>query len=119
MTRKVVSVVASAATLQGSGPALEANAYAMAQDVDLDLLLRGTAIEAALVEAGAADRDGAGPTPRGDLRCLLESGVGVFVDAADLRRQGIEPRELHPGVRVLDAGDVALVLGEAEAVLAW
>ena len=113
MARRVVSV------LGGSGdgsrmtdPALEANAYAVAEDVHLALVLRAAGVELAGV--------GLPPMAAGqDLRGLLESGVEVHVDGPSLAARGLRAADLLDGVRVVEAGDLADLLRDADAVLVW
>jgi intracellular sulfur oxidation DsrE/DsrF family protein len=105
---RVVSLIRSApVALRGVDPVLEANAYAVAEAVDLAVVLTGPAIELAL--AGS----------EGDLRALLESGVSVYASSHDVGRLGLRPSDLVPGVRIVDGPEVAEVLRAAEAVLAW
>lgn len=125
MARRVVSVLQGVAgALLATEPALEANAYAVAEDVDLTVLLRGAAVELAV--AGGEVRPGelAGvPLPPAasaqDLRGLIESGVEVLVDADGLDRLGLSPGDLVDGVEVRDPAAVAEVLRVTEAVLGW
>jgi sulfur relay (sulfurtransferase) DsrF/TusC family protein len=125
MPRSVVSLVRRAgAGLRGGDPVLEATAYAVAEDVDLQVLLVGDAVELAAARAAVADTAIAGvrlPPAAGaqDLRGIVESGVRVLVRADDLAQRGIAHGELLPGVGVLDAAAVADLLHDAEAVLAW
>jgi predicted peroxiredoxin len=119
MVRRVVSLVRSApAALRGEDPVLEANAYALSEAVDLTLVLAGPAVELAL--AAESDSDLLQPPPsQQDLRGLIESGVRIYADAADLRARGIRSGDLVPGVEVVDAQRLADVLADAEAVLSW
>jgi intracellular sulfur oxidation DsrE/DsrF family protein len=125
VARTVVSVVRSApAALRVSDPVLEANAYAVAEDVDLVVVLRGAALEHALAQGERCCGDVAGvelPPAAGadDLSGLLESGMGVLAAADDLARQGLHATDLVPGVRVVDAATLAGVLRDADAVLTW
>ena len=86
--RRVVSIVRSApSALRAGQPALEANAYAVAEDIDLTVVLRGAAVELALRATEVRPGDVAGvamPASAGgqDLRGLVESGVGILVAAA-------------------------------------
>lgn len=128
MARRVVSLVRSAPlALRGTDPVLEANAYAVAEAVDLTVVLAGPAVELAV----APRRRGAAPPPSiagvalphlahdEDLRGLLESGVHVLVRDTDVHALGLEANDLLVGVRVVDATTVARVLADADAALAW
>ena len=125
MARRVVSLLRSApSALRATDPALEANAYAVAEDVDLTLVLRGAAIEFAVEGGEARPTQVAGvslPPAAGsqDLRGLIESGVRVIAEAAAVRARGLEAGQLVAGVTVADDAEIAAVLTEAEGVLAW
>lgn len=125
MARRVVSILTAApAAMAPHDPVLEANVYAVAEDVDLTVLLRGVAIEyaaatGAVPETRLADR----PLPNArcarDLRGLLESGVAVYVDAVSAAHQGLDGDALIPGVSIADAAEQSELLRTAEAVLHW
>lgn len=125
MARRVVSILSGPpAAMSGEDPVLEANIYAVAEDVDLTVLLRGAAIEYATVTrevppATLADH----PLPNArcarDLRGLLESGVLVYVDALSAAHQGIDADALIPGVSVADTDEQLELLHRADAVLHW
>lgn len=125
MSARVVSVLRSAPLfLRGVDPVLEANAHAVAEAVDIALVLTGPAIELALAGAEAPTRAVGGvtlpPTARDqDLRGLVESGVAVYAAEADLTRLGLVAADLVAGVRLADADTIAAVLRDAEAVLCW
>ena len=125
MARTVVSLIRRAARPpRASHPVLEANAYAVAENLELTLLLRDGGVELALQASELSPLELAGvalpdPQAASDLQGLIESGVPVCVDGASLERLGIRPEELASGVRVLDQGAVSELLRRAEAVLAW
>jgi intracellular sulfur oxidation DsrE/DsrF family protein len=125
MARRVVSILTAApAAMSTTDPVLEANIYAVAEDVDLTVLLRGVAIEYAARGGDAPTATLAGhdlPNSRcaRDLRGLLESGVLVYVDAVSARHQGLDGSDLIPGVSIADAGEQSALLRTADAVLHW
>lgn len=125
MARRVVSVVRAAPlALRGTDPVLEANAYAVAEAVELTVVLAGEAVELAVAggEVPPSALAGAALPPAAydqDLRGLLESGVAVYAAAEDLERLGLRPSDLVDGIRVVDGPAVAAVLRDADAVLAW
>lgn len=125
MARRIVSLLRSApGALRTTDPALEANAYAVAEDVDLTLILRGDAVDFALAgsEARPASIAGVSLPPAAssqDLRGLLESGVRVVAEAAALNNRGIDPSDLIGGVTVADDAEVIRILTAAEGVLTW
>jgi predicted peroxiredoxin len=125
MARRVVSVLRGpGGAPRPSDAALEANVYAVAEDLDLTLLLRGRGVELAqhrpadgVVElAGLALPD---PAAAADLQGLLESGVPVYVGTDCIAELGPTPADLLDGVEVLDGTGVAALLRDADAVLAW
>ena len=125
MARRVVSILTAApAAMSPHDPVLEANVYAVAEDVDLTVLLRGVAIEYAATGGTVPEARLAGqPLPDArcarDLRGLLESGVGVYVDAVSAAHQGLDVDALIPGVSVADAEAQSELLRTADAVLHW
>lgn len=125
MARRVVSLIGGpGAALQASDAAVEANAFAIAEDVELSLVLRGDGVELCVAGGEVPPAEIAGvPLPPAavaqDLRGLLESGVAVYAEAGALRSRGLGATDLIDGVHVLDAAALADVLGAAEAVLAW
>jgi intracellular sulfur oxidation DsrE/DsrF family protein len=125
MARRIASLLRNApGALRATDPALEANAYAVAEDVDLTVVLRGDAVEFALAGSEARPTRVAGvalPPAAGsqDLRGLLESGVRVVVDSAALTSRGVTHEQLIGGVDIADDDEIATVLASAEGVLTW
>lgn len=125
MVRRVVSLVRSGPqALRSTEAVFEANAFAVAEDVDLTVVLAGAAVELAIAAGEVRPGDLAGvalpPAASGqDLLGLLESGVGVLVADADLQSRGLAADDLVAGVEVVDGAAVADVLRRAEAVLTW
>lgn len=125
MARRVVSVLSGApAAVSPADPVLEANVYAVAEDVDLTVVLRDAAIDYALRNAVVPVARLAGralPNARcaRDLRGLLESGVAVYVDADSAARAGVGANELVDGVDLADGPAIADLLVQADAVLHW
>lgn len=125
MARRVASLLRSApGALRATDPALEANAYAVAEDVDLTVVLRGSAIEFAVRGSEARPAQVAGvslPPAAGsqDLRGLLESGVRILAEAAALTARGLHESQLIDGVVLADDTEIADVLAAAEGVLTW
>lgn len=125
MARRVVSLLRSPpGALRTTDPALEANAYAVAEDVELTVVLRGDAVEFALAGGEARPAQIAGvalPPAAGsqDLRGLLESGVRVVAEAAALSSRGIESSDVIGGVHTADDAEITRILTGAEGVLTW
>lgn len=125
MARRVVSLLQGVSgALLPTEPALEANAYAIAEDVELTLVLSGAAVELAVAggEVPPGELAGVALPPAAsaqDLRGLIESGVEVLVTAAGLERLGLDHDDLVSGVAVRDDDALAEVLRTADAVLGW
>ena len=125
MARRIVSLITAVpGTVRPVEPALDANAYAVAEDVDLVVVLRHDAVELAVTGAEVAPTDLAGvPLPPAaaphEVRGLLESGIAVVADGAALASRGLAPDALVPGVEVADDDRIADLLGAADAVLCW
>ena len=125
MARHVVSVLrCGPAALRSADPVLEANAYAVASDLDLTVVLRGDAVELAVAGGEIAPADLAGtqlpPSAGGqDLRGLVESGVAVCAAAADVAHRGLDASGLIDGVHLADQAELDELLRTAEAVVAW
>ncbi|WP_370328316.1 DsrE family protein [Euzebya sp.] len=125
MPRRLVSLIRHApGAPRGSEPSLEANAYAVTQDVDLTVVLLTDAVRLAVAAAEVPPRTIAGAAfppaaPSHDLRALLESGIEVLVHDDALARHGIGPDELLPGVQVVDDADITDRIADAQGVLTW
>lgn len=125
MVARVVSVLRTAPLfLRGVDPVLEANAHAVAEAVDIALVLTGPAVELALASADAPSRSVGGvslpPAAHDqDLQGLVESGVAVYAAEVDLARLGLLGADLVSGVRLAGPDTIAAVLRDAEAVLCW
>ena len=125
MARRIVSVLRGApGALRATDPALEANAYAVAEDLDLTVVLRSDAVELALAggEVRPAQLAGVALPPAAggqDLRGLVESGVRVLVERDALSARGIGADDIVRGVEIADADRIFAVLSDAEGVLTW
>ena len=122
--RHVVSLVERPPAAAHADPSLEPNAYAVAEDVDLVLVLRGAGIEHALATAEPANAVLAGvslspPPESGDLRALVESGIPVLVSASDLATAGLTAQDLVDGVHVVSDDELAESLRRADGVVSW
>lgn len=125
MARRVVSLLQGVSgALLPTEPALEANAYAVAEALELTLVLRGPAVELAVSggEVRPGELAGVALPPAAsaqDLRGLIESGVEVLVSAEELERFGLERDDLVTGISVRDDDELAEDLRTADAVLGW
>jgi len=125
VARRVVSILSAApAAMSPADPVLEANVYAVAEDVDLSVVLRGAAVEyASRLAPGSPARLAGRALPNTrcarDLRGLLESGVAVYVEAQSADRQGVGAADLVDGVSIAGGDQLADLLHTADAVLHW
>ena len=125
MPRRLVSLIRHApGAPRGSEPALEANAYAVTQDVDLTVVLQGDAVRLAVGAGDSPPRTVAGApfppsAPAHDLRALLESGIGVLVHDDGVRAHGIDVADLLPGITLADDAQIAEAVADAQGVLTW
>ena len=124
MAGSVVSLVRRPPlALRGADPVLEVNAWALAEAVELSVVLAGEAVELAVATEVTPGSDLVGvalPVPAArDLRALLESGVPVYVDREAADRHGLGVSDLVDGVRLIGSGQLQRILADADAVLTW
>lgn len=124
MITRVLSLVrrADAGAARAADPALDLNAYAVAEDVELTLVLQDRAVELALAAAQCRPADLAGvavpaAVPATDVRALLDSGVRVLAVAADLEARGLYADDLVAGVELVDRVVLARLLVEHDVTL--
>lgn len=103
-------------------PALELNTYAVAEDVELTLVLVDRGVELALAHAHhrpTVIRGAEVPlaTPEQDVQALVASGVRVLVAEEDLAARGLGLADLLDGVEGVAEGELAALLAEGEVVL--
>lgn len=124
MPTRVLSIVrgADAGAARPNDPALDVNAYAVAGDVELTLVLKDHGVELALGGAACHQDTIAGvevpaSVPATDLRALLDSGVRVLAVEADLRARGLTSGDLLDGVEIVDEPAVAELLAACDVTL--
>lgn len=124
MPTSVLSIVrgADAGAARPNDPSLDLNAYAVAEDIELTLVLKDHGVELALAAADChpgtiAGVDVPATVPATDLRALLDSGVRVLAVDPDLRARGLTIDELLDGVEVLDEPGLAALLASADVTL--
>ncbi len=103
---------------------MDLNAYALAEDVELTLVLKAGGVELALSAAHARAATIGGievpaPTAGDDLRALLESGVEVLAVEEDVAARGLGPEDLLPGVRTVAETEIAAAVTAHDATLTW
>lgn len=114
---RVLSIVrgADAGAARAADPALDANAYAVADEIDLTLVLKDRGVELGIAEAAAVPGTLGGvalpvATPGTDLRALLASGVPVHAVLEDLVARGIEPDDLVEGIEPVPEDELAQLI---------
>jgi sulfur relay (sulfurtransferase) DsrF/TusC family protein len=124
MPTRVLSVLrgADAGAARSADPALDLNAYAVAEDVELTLVLKDAAVELGLEQASSDPGMVAGiavpaARPATDLLALLGSGVVVLAVTEDLATRGLDPAQLLPGIDVVDEPALAGLIAEHHVTL--
>lgn len=122
--RRVLSIVrgADAGAPRAVDPALEATSFAVADDVDVTLVLKSRGVELALDDvccesARVTGLDVPVAEPGLDLRGLLASGVRVLAVSEDLALRGIDVEALVPGVEPLTEADLAALILDHDVTL--
>lgn len=124
MVTSVLSLVRGSdpGAARSADPALDLNAYAVAEDIELTLVLQDRGVELALRDSHhrpvtVAGADVAVATPQADLRALVASGVRVLAVREDLARRGLRAEALVDGVEPVGEADLAGLLVEHEVTL--
>ncbi len=124
MVARVLSLIrgTDAGAARTADPALDVNAYAVADDVELTLVLTDHGVELGLRDAvchpariGGVEVPAA--TPATDLRALLSSGVTVLAVAEDLRARGLEATDLLEGIGVVAQRELAGLVASHDRTL--
>lgn len=124
MPIRVLSILrgADAGAARANDPALDLNAYAVAEDIELTLVLKDHGVELALADAACHPEAIAGvevpaTVPATDLRALLDSGVRVLAVGPDLGARGLSVDELLGGVEVVDEPGLAALVASSDVTL--
>jgi intracellular sulfur oxidation DsrE/DsrF family protein len=126
MVTRVLSVLRSAdpGAPRTADPVLDLNAYALAEDVDLTLVLKAAGVE--LGVAGAHVRpatvggvDVPAAAAEGDLRALLASGVRVVAIEEDVVARGLAAGALLDGIETVPESDLTGLLIDHDVTLTW
>lgn len=114
---RVLSIVrgADAGAARPVDPALDATSFAVADDIDLTVVLKDRGVELGLDGVcceGATLSGLAVPAaePGLDLRGLIASGVRVHAVREDLMVRGIEPAALLAGIEPLAQDELAALI---------
>jgi len=120
----VLSIVrdADVGAARGEDPALDANAFALADEIELTLVLKDGAVELGLdgVCCDGANLSGVAlpvTEPARDLRALVASGVRVFAVAEDLAVRGVDTSTLVEGIEPLAESDLARLIATNDVTL--
>lgn len=125
MPTRVLSLLrgADAGAARAADPALDLNAYAVAEDVELTLVLKDAGVELGL--EAATPRPGSvggvevpAAEPATDLLALLGSGVTVLAVTEDLAVRGLDPAELLPGIDLVDEQGLSALVATSDVTLA-
>lgn len=124
MVTSVLSLLrgADAGAARADDPALDVNAFAVAGDVDLTLVLTDRGVELALAAADShvgavAGRPVPSAHPDIDLTALVASGVTVFAVAEDLADRGLRPADLLEGVEPIGRRELARLVRRHDLTL--
>lgn len=124
MRTRVLSFVrgADAGSARTADPALDLNAFAVAEDIELTLVLKDHGVELALAEAQFHPADVADVAvpwadPSTDIRALADSGVRVCAVAEDLAIRGLSDARLVDGVEVVEESGVNSLIAEHDVTL--
>ena len=125
MPTRVLSLLrgADAGAARAADPALDLNAYAVAEDVELTLVLKDAGVELGLEHATARPGSVVGvevpaAEPATDLLALLGSGVSILAVTEDLAARGLDPGELLPGIDIGAARHLPLLVATSDVTLA-
>ena len=123
---RVLSVVRGVdpGAAQETDTALDLNAYALADDIELTLVLKAAGVELAVNGARAHPYVLAGVTvpaaePADDVRALLASGVNVLAVEEDVMSRGLVASDLVAGVSVVPEVALADEVVAHDVVLVW
>lgn len=124
MPTRVLSLLrgADAGAARAADPALDLNAYAVAEDVELTLVLKDAGVELGLEHATARPGTVAGvevpaAEPATDLLALLGSGVTVLAVTEDLTARGLDPADLLPGIEPVTERELSSLLTTSDVTL--
>lgn len=114
MITRVLSVLrgADAGAARAADPALDINTFAVAEDIELTLVLKNHGVELGLAAARCVPEPIAGvdvpaAEPGTDITALLDSGVRICAVAEDLADRGLGSADLVEGVDVIPEADLA------------
>lgn len=124
MVTRVLSIVRSSepGAARSADPALDLNTYAVAEDVELTLVLRDRGVELALANvadhrASIAGVEVAAARPADDIAALLASGIRVLAVDRDVTVRGLLASDLVAGTEVVDEAALAGLIASHDVTL--
>lgn len=124
MITRVLSLMrgADAGAARSADPALDVNAYAVAEDVEVTLVLKDQGVQLGVAETSAAPEAIVGidvpvAEPETDITALLSSGVPVLAVRTDLQARGLGPEDLLDGIEVVEEARLAELIVEHDVTL--
>ncbi len=121
---RVLSIIrgADAGSARTADPALDVNAYAVADDVELTLVLKDRGVELGEIGGRIHPVHIAGvavpaATPSDDLLALIGSGVRVLAVREDVAQRGLHQDQLVAGIRLVDEAALAQLVLDHDVVL--
>lgn len=105
-------------------PVLDLNAYALAEDVELTLVLKAAGVEIGIANAHVHPASVGGievpaAAAESDLVALLASGVRVVAVEEDLVARGLAPGDLVDGIATIPEAEFAELLTASDVTLTW
>lgn len=126
MVTRVLSVLRSAdpGAPRAADPVLDLNAYALAEEVELTLVLKAAGVELGVADAHVrpavvGGHDVPAAAAEDDLAALLASGVRVLAVEEDLRARGLGPDDVLPGVTTIAEEGLVGELEAHDVTLTW
>jgi len=121
---RVLSILrgADAGAARDADPALDANAYAVADEIELTLVLKDRGVELGL-DGACCDQNMLGglaipvAEPGIDLRALIRSEERFSRNAENLAARGIDPAALVDGIEPVSEADLSLLILEHDVTL--
>jgi hypothetical protein len=124
MTTRVLTILrgAEAGAARSADPAVDTTAFAVADDIELTVVLKDRAVALGLGgtrchAAPLAGVDVPAAEPATDLRALLASGIRVLAVAEDLAVRGLRPAALLAGIEPLAEAELARLIAGHDVTL--
>lgn len=126
MPTSVVSIIRSTdpGAPVGADPVLDLNAFSLAEDVELTLVLKAAGVEIGVAGAHVRPASVAGvevpaAAAESDLTALLASGVRVVAVEEDLVARGLDVGDLVAGITTIPETELAELVTDNDVTLTW